>query len=56
MPDPLTPKIGLGMKVAWSPWSIATFLTMKRNVETRSAVVTASAYLKSISCWPGATS
>ncbi len=27
---------------------------MNRKVETRSAVVMASAYLKSISCWPGA--
>ena len=44
------------MNVACRPWSIATFLTMKRNVETRSAVVIASAYLKSISCWPAATS
>ncbi len=56
MPEPLTPKIGFGMKVACRPWSRATFLTTKRKVETLSAVVTASAYLKSISCWPGATS
>ncbi len=56
MPDPLTPKIGFGMNVACRPWSSATFLTMNRKVETRSAVVIASAYLKSISCWPGATS
>jgi hypothetical protein len=31
-------------------------LTTKRKVAMLSAVVTASPYLKSISCWPGATS
>ena len=40
IPEPLTPKIGFGMNVACRPWSSATFLTMKRKVETRSAVVT----------------
>ena len=39
MPEPLTPKIGFGMKVACRPWSIATFLTTKRKVVTLSAVV-----------------
>ena len=35
---------------------MATFLTTKRKVTMLSAVVIASVYLKSISCWPGATS
>ena len=38
MPEPFTPKIGFGMKVAWRPWSMATFLTTKRKVATLSAV------------------
>ncbi len=56
IPEPFTPKIGFGMKVAWRPWSMATFLTMSLKVVTLSAVATASPYLKSISCCPGATS
>ena len=56
MPEPLTPKIGFGMKVACRPCSKATFLTTKRNVETLSAQANAAEYLKSISCCPGATS
>ena len=37
IPEPLTPKIGFGMKVACRPWSSATFFTTKRKVATLSA-------------------
>jgi hypothetical protein len=42
MPDPFTPKIGFGMKVAWRSLLSATFLTMKRQVLTLSAVTSTS--------------
>ena len=44
------------MNVAYTPSAIATSFTTCRNVMTLSAVVSASAYRRSISCWPGATS
>ena len=37
MPEPLSPKIGFGMKVAVLPPSQATFLTMYLNFSTSSA-------------------
>ena len=42
MPEPFTPKIGLGMKVACRPLRWATFFTTKRNVLTLSAVASTS--------------
>ena len=42
MPEPFTPKIGLGMNVAWTPLRRATFLTTNLNVLTLSAVVSTS--------------
>ena len=56
MPDPLMPKNGLGMKVAYSPCRAATALRVVLKVTALSAVRSASAYSKSISCWPVATS
>ena len=50
MPEPLMPKMGLGMKVAWSPFFWARVFTASLKVMMLSAVVRASAYLKSISC------
>src|SRR3972149_1197083 len=56
MPEPLMPWMGLGMKVAYRPcgWAIAFRVNLK--VSALSAVWIASAYSKSISCWPAATS
>ena len=56
MPLPLMPRMGLGRKVAWRPWFRAIRFTTHLKVAMLSAVVRASAYLKSISCCPGATS
>ena len=56
MPLPGWSVNGLGMKVARTLWVSATSLTTCRNVMMLSAVVSASAYRRSISCWPGATS
>ena len=56
MPLPGWSVNGLGMNVACTPWESATSLTTCRNVMMLSAVVSASAYRRSISCWPGATS
>ena len=56
MPLPLMPSIGLGMNEARKPKRLATFRTTNLNVVRLSAVVSTSAYLKSISCWPMATS
>ena len=50
------PKIGLGMNVANRSCALATALTTYLNVIELSAVRSASSYLKSISCWPSATS
>ena len=56
MPEPLIPWIGLGMNVAYSPWSWAMALRANLKVIALSAVRSASEYSKSISCWPSATS
>ena len=56
MPEPWTPSSGLGMNVAWRPWEAATSRTMRRNVITLSAIVRASVWRRSISCWLGASS
>ena len=42
MPEPATPKIGFGMKVACRLLRSATFFTMKRHVLTLSAVASTS--------------
>src|SRR5919204_5790981 len=55
MPLPFTPNTGLGMKVAYTPNSWAASFTVNRYVMTQSAMLSASAYLRSISCWDGAT-
>ena len=44
---------GLGMNVAQMPWFSATSRMTVRKVMMLSAVDSASAYLRSISCWPG---
>ncbi len=44
---------GLGMKVAQIPWLSATSRITVRKVMMLSAVDSASAYRRSISCWPG---
>ena len=56
IPEPLIPWIGLGMNVAYRPccWAIAFRVVLK--VTALSAVWSASAYSKSISCCPAATS
>ena len=56
MPEPCTPSIGLGMNVACRPWEAATSRTISRNVITLSAIVRASVWRRSISCWLGASS
>ena len=56
MPLPLTPQMGFGMNVAWRPCFLATALRACLRANTRSAEVMASAYLRSISYWLGATS
>ena len=50
------PNTGLGMKVACRPNSAAMERTTHLKVTVLSAAVSASAYLKLISCWPSATS
>ena len=50
------PNTGLGMNVACMPFFCASVLTASLKVMMLSAAVSASAYLKSISCWPAATS
>jgi hypothetical protein len=42
MPEPLSPKIGFGMKVAVLPASQAVFLTMYLNFITSSAAFSSS--------------
>ena len=42
MPEPLSPKIGLGMNVAVLPLRHATFLTMYLNFITSSAALSSS--------------
>ena len=56
MPDPACSRNGLGMKEADTPCSIAVSCMTWRKVITLSAMDSASAYLRSISCWPGAPS
>jgi hypothetical protein len=56
MPEPLIPWIGLGMNVAYRPCCWAMALRVVLKVTALSAVWSASAYSKSISCWPAATS
>lgn len=56
MPEPGNSENGLGMKVACTPCSRATCFMTSRKVMTLSAVDSASAYRRSISCWPGAPS
>ena len=43
MPEPLSPKIGFGMKVAVLPLRQATFLMMYLNFITSSAALSSSA-------------
>ena len=45
MPEPLSPKIGFGMKVAVLPLRQATFLTMYLNFITSSAALSSSSNL-----------
>ena len=54
--DPGCSTNGLGMKDARTPWVSATSLTTYRNDMMLSAMVSASAYRRSISCCPGAPS
>ena len=56
MPLPCTPSSGLGMKVACTPCAAATSFTTMRNVMMLSAMVSASVWRRSISCWLGASS
>ena len=56
MPEPLMPWIGLGMNVAYRPCCCAMAFSVNLKVIALSAVWSASAYSKSISCWPAATS
>ena len=56
IPLPLIPRNGFGMNVALNPKLFTTALTASLNVITASAVFKASAYLKSTSCCPAATS
>ena len=53
MPEPGCSVNGLGMNEAHLPWLSATSRTTVRNVMMLSAVDSASAYRRSISCWPG---
>ncbi len=53
IPEPGWVVNGFGMKLAQIPCDSATSRTTVRKVITLSAVVSASAYRRSISCWPG---
>ncbi len=53
MPEPGWVVNGWGMNVAQMPWLSATSRITVRKVMMLSAVLSASAYLRSISCWPG---
>ncbi|MET3963440.1 hypothetical protein ABIE44_003374 [Marmoricola sp. OAE513] len=53
MPEPGCSVNGFGMKDAQTPWPSATSRTTVRKVMMLSAVESASAYRRSISCWPG---
>ena len=50
MPEPACSVNGLGMKLAQMPWLSATSPTTVRKVMMLSAVDSASAYRRSISC------
>ena len=52
MPEPLSPKIGFGMKVAVLPCCQATFLTMYLNFMTSSAARDKVLKRQLISAWP----
>ena len=52
IPDPLSPKSGLGMKVATMPKSRAMFLTMYLYIMQWSAILTSGLYRISISFCP----
>ena len=56
MPEPCTPSSGLGMNVANRPSCMAASRTTSRNVITLSAMVRASVWRRSISCWLGESS
>ena len=56
IPLPAAPLTGLGMKVAWRPFFWARVFTASLKVMMLSAAWRASVYLRSISCWPAATS
>ena len=56
MPLPCTLSSGFGMNVACTPWLAATSFTTNRNVMMLSAIVSASVWRRSISCWLGASS
>lgn len=56
MPEPGCSVNGFGMNEANTPCSSATSFITSRKVMMLSAVVSASAYRRSISCWPGAPS
>ena len=53
MPEPGWVVKGLGMNDAQMSWLSATSRTTVRKVMMLSAVESASAYRRSISCWPG---
>ena len=53
IPEPGWEVNGWGMNVAQMPWLRATSRMTVRKVITLSAVESASAYRRSISCWPG---
>ena len=52
MPEPLSPKIGFGMKVAVLPLRSATLRTMYLNFMTLSALASSSSKRQLISVWP----
>ncbi len=56
IPEPWTPASGLGMNDANTPCSCAISLITRRTVMIVSAIVRASVYRRSISCWLGASS
>ena len=53
MPEPLSPKIGLGMNVTVLPCACATPLMMYLNSISRSAVFSSVPKRMLISAWPG---
>ena len=53
MPEPLSPKIGLGMNVTVLPFACATPLMMYLKSISRSAVFSSGPNRMLISAWPG---